>query len=91
MPQGTHVEERIIGGAPEYQVAPSDPIDFCETPPTPTTPVNPCTDPCAQCGEVSTTCEPCNTCCSNPNSCTLDCKGNVVQLVQTLSFFLNMD
>ena len=90
MPQGTHVEERIVGGAPEYQVAPSDPIDFCETPPTPTTPVNPCTDPCAQCGEVSTTCEPCNTCCSNPNSCTLDCKGNTVQLVQTLTTQTNV-
>lgn len=85
-PQGTHIEEKVVGGAPVYQTAPPEVIDFCETPPTPVTPVNPCTDPCAQCGTVSTTCEPCNTCCANPDSCSLDCKGNVIQLVQVLSY-----
>jgi hypothetical protein len=85
LPQGTHVEERIVGGAPEYQVAPPKDVDWCETPPTPQTPVNPCTDPCAQCGNATENCEPCNTCCANPNSCTIDCKGNVIQLVQTLT------
>lgn len=84
LPQGTHIEERIVGGAPEYQVAPPEVIDFCETPPIAQTPVNPCTDPCAQCGK-ETNGVPCNTCCSNPNSCTIDCKGNVVQLVQSLT------
>jgi len=85
-PQGTHIEEKIIGGAPEYQEAPPETIDFCETPPVPTTPVDPCNDPCAQCGQPTNNCEPCNTCCSNPNSCTIDCKGNVIQLVQVLSY-----
>lgn len=84
LPQGTHVE-RIVGGAPEYQVAPPKDVDWCETPPTPQTPVNPCTDPCAQCGNATENCEPCNTCCANPNSCTIDCKGQVIQLVQTLT------
>ena len=85
LPQGTHIEERIVGGAPEYQVAPPEVVDFCETPPVPQTPVDPCTDPCAQCGTVTDNCEPCNTCCTNPNSCTIDCKGNVIQLVQVLT------
>jgi len=89
MPQGTHIEERVVGTvAPEYQPAPGDPIDFCETTPEPVTPIDPC-DPCAQCGQP-TDCEPCNTCCANPNSCTLDCKGNAVQLIQTLSYQTNV-
>lgn len=85
LPQGTHIEEKIVGGAPEYQVAPPTDVDWCETPPVTQTPVDPCNDPCAQCGTVTDTCEPCNTCCSNPNSCTIDCKGNVIQLVQVLT------
>jgi len=85
LPQGTHIEDRIVGKiTPEYTPAPSDPIDFCETPPEPITPVDPCCDPCLQCGEPTVNCEPCNTCCANPNSCTLNCKGEVVQLVQVL-------
>ena len=71
LPQGTHIEERVVGTiSPEYQPAPPEPIDFCETPPTPTTPVDPCCDPCLQCGNATVNCEPCNTCCANPNSCT---------------------
>ena len=84
LPQGTHIEDRIVGSvAPEYQPAPPEPIDFCETPIDPVEPCDPC-DPCAQCGTQNDTCEPCNTCCANPDSCSLDCKGNVVQLVQVL-------
>jgi hypothetical protein len=82
LPQGTNMEERIIGKvAAEYQPAPPD-IDLCET----MTPVNPepC-DPCAQCGEA-TNCEPCNACCAKPESCTLQCNGDVTQLVQVLTY-----
>lgn len=82
-PQGTHIEEKIIGTvAPEYQVAPPETIDLCTTP-IESAPIDPC-DPCAQCGQ-NTNCEPCNTCCSNPSSCTLNCKGEVTQLVQVLT------
>lgn len=85
LPQGTHIEERVVGSiSPEYQPAPPEPIDFCETPPTPITPVDPCCDPCLQCGNTTVNCEPCNTCCANPNSCTLNCKGDAIQLVQVL-------
>jgi hypothetical protein len=86
LPQGTRVEEKIIGAAPEYQTAPPETVDFCETPPTPLEPVDPCNDPCAQCGQTTNNCEPCNTCCANPNSCTINCKGEVVQLVQALTY-----
>jgi hypothetical protein len=81
-PQGTRTEEKIIGTvAPEYQVAPPEIIDLCETPIESS--CDPC-DPCSQCG-AETNCEPCNTCCSNPSSCTLNCKGEVTQLVQVLT------
>jgi hypothetical protein len=83
LPQGTHIEEKIIGKvAPEYQEAPPETIDLCTTP-IEKEECDPC-DPCAQCGE-ETNCEPCNTCCSNPSSCTLNCKGEVTQLVQVLT------
>ena len=83
LPQGTHVEERIVGKiAPSYQVAPQD-INFCEAPIAPVDTCDPC-DPCAQCGQVNNNCEPCHTCCANPDSCTLNCNGDVTQLVQVL-------
>ena len=82
LPQGTQIEERIVGKVtPEYQAAPPDPIDWC-TAPIVEEPCDPC-DPCAQCGQ-STNCEPCNTCCTNPDSCALTCTGEVVQLTQVL-------
>lgn len=85
MPQGTHIEEKIVGKVtPEYQQAPEDPIDFC-TVPLEETPCDPC-DPCAQCNAPQTTCEPCNTCCANPESCSLTCDGNLTQLVQVLKY-----
>jgi hypothetical protein len=80
LPQGTRMEERIVGTiAPQYQQAPPEPIDFCTD-----IVVNPC-EPCVQCGQ-QTNCEPCNTCCTSPNSCTLNCNGDVTQLVQVLSY-----
>jgi hypothetical protein len=83
MPQGTHIEEKIVGKVtPEYQQAPEDPVDFC-TVPLQEEPCDPC-DPCAQCNAPQTTCEPCNTCCADPTSCSLNCKGEVIQLVQVL-------
>ena len=83
LPQGTHVEEKIIGKVvPEYQEDPFVPVDFC-TDIVVADPCDPC-DPCAQCG-TETNCQPCNACCANPESCSLDCKGNVIQLVQTLT------
>lgn len=83
LPQGTHIEEKIVGTAtPEYLAAPPEVIDICDVPLV-EEPCDPC-DPCAQCGTPSPTCEPCNTCCSNPDSCSLDCNGDVVQLVQVL-------
>ena len=87
LPQGTHIEEKVIGtSAAEYQPDPfCNSPDFCENPVTPVAPVEPCTDPCAQCGEPTNNCEPCQTCCANPKSCTLNCKGEVIQLVQSLT------
>jgi hypothetical protein len=86
LPQGTHIEERLIGKvAPAYQEAPTEPINFCEDIiPVDSTPCDPC-DPCAQCGQ-QTNCEPCNACCSNPESCSLTCNGDAMQLVQTLTY-----
>jgi hypothetical protein len=83
LPQGTQVEEKIIGKVlPEYQVAPPETVDLCEVELEPE-PCDPC-DPCAQCGQ-ETACEPCSTCCANPDSCTINCDGELVQLVQTLT------
>jgi hypothetical protein len=83
LPQGTHVEEKIIGKVlPEYQVAPPETVDMCEVELEPE-PCDPC-DPCAQCGEP-TNCNPCQSCCANPDSCTINCDGDLVQLVQTLT------
>jgi len=82
LPQGTHIEERIVGQVtPEYQESPPEVIDLCEVPLVPE-PCDPC-DPCAQCGG-ETNCEPCNTCCANPDSCSISCTGDLVQLVQVL-------
>jgi hypothetical protein len=80
LPQGTHVEERVIDAAVPYQQTPPNVIDVCQDPVTP----EPC-DPCNQCQS------PCDTDCgctstALPGSCTLNCKGETVQLVQTLNF-----
>jgi hypothetical protein len=84
LPQGTHVEEKIIGKvAPEYQEAPPETIDTC-TDVILDQPADPC-DPCEQCGQ-HTNCEPCATCCSNPESCSINCKGDLVQVVQKLTY-----
>lgn len=82
LPQGTHIEERYVStGAPTYNPAPPEIIDTCAVP---EEPCNPC-DPCAQCGG-ETNCQPCNSCCAVPDSCTIDCKGDTVQLVQVLKY-----
>jgi len=79
MPQGTTVEERIIP-APLYQQTPPNIIDVCSDPVPPETPV-----PCSTCND---NCE----CDSNAMisavkpSCTLNCKGETIQLVQTMKF-----
>jgi hypothetical protein len=80
VPQGTHVEERIIDAAVPYQQAPNE-IDVCTDPVTP----EPC-DPCLQCGDPVTCGEPCDPCSKTDISCSLNCKGETVQLVQTLKF-----
>jgi len=79
LPQGTHVEERTIP-APAYQVAPPNVIDVCQDPvvPAPCDPCNTCGNPC--CEDECTTCPP------TAISCTLNCKGESTQLVQTLKF-----
>ncbi len=81
LPQGTHIEERIINpGMPVYQQAPPNVVTVCQDTPQP----EPC-DPCLQCGNPC--CEqPCNSCCKNELSCTLNCKGESVKLVQTMRF-----
>ncbi len=79
-PQGTHVEERIIDAGVEYQTPPPNVVDVCQDPPT----VDPC-DPCLQCGNPC--CDaPCTSCSSTAISCSLNCKGETVQLVQTLTY-----
>lgn len=79
LPQGTHIEERIIDPVgPQYQQAPPEVIDVCNDPPE----VDPC-DPCLQCGNPC--CEDeCQSCVSSPVSCALNCKGETVQLVQVV-------
>ena len=86
LPQGTHIEEKIIGTvAPEFQDAPPETIDVCTDLETTTEEVcDPC-DPCAQCG-CDTECLPCNTCSANPDSCSLNCDGELVQLTQVLKY-----
>lgn len=79
-PQGTHVEERIIDAAVPYQQAPPNVVDVCQDPPS----VDPC-DPCLQCGNPCCN-EPCTSCSSTAESCSLNCKGETVQLVQTLTY-----
>jgi hypothetical protein len=82
LPQGTHIEERIIDPvAPVYQQAPP-PIDAtcAEEPPT----VDPC-DPCLQCNNPCCT-DTCPTCTAVEESCTLNCKGQTTQLVQVLKY-----
>ena len=79
VPQGTHIEERIIDPViPEYQQAPPPVnLDACEPPE-----VDPC-DPCLQCGNPCCT-DTCGPCSSNEASCSLNCKGEQFQLVQVL-------
>lgn len=83
LPQGTHIEERLVGNMiPEYQVAPPKDVDFCKD----IIPVDESpTLSCPQCG-CDTTLNPCMTCCAKPSSCVLDCKGNVHQVIQTLTY-----
>jgi hypothetical protein len=81
LPQGTQVEERIIDAGPEYQLAPPNVIDVCQDPITP----EPC-DPCLQCGEPVDCGQPCEPCSSTAISCSLNCKGETTQLVQTLKY-----
>lgn len=81
LPQGTQVEERIIP-APDYQQAPPNVIDVCQDPEVPT--VDPC-DPCLQCGNPCCD-QPCEPCSRTDISCSLNCKGETVQLVQTLKY-----
>jgi hypothetical protein len=85
LPQGTQVEEKIIGTvAPEYQQAPPETIDLCEdVVPLENDSINSCTI-CPQCGETIQD-GWCNTCCTNPESCSLTCDGDVMQLVQSLT------
>jgi hypothetical protein len=83
LPQGTHIEERVVNAvAPEYQQAPSPvDIDGCATTEEPQE-VTEC-PPCSQCG--TSTCDSCN-CVAVPESCTLNCKGEQIQLVQVLKY-----
>jgi len=81
MPQGTHIEEKIIGKvAPEYQEVPPESIDTC-TDVVLEEGTTEC-DSCAQCGD----CNPCNVCCSDPSSCSINCDNEVVQVVQQLKY-----
>jgi len=94
LPQGTHIEEKLIGKVtPEYQQAPPDPIDWCNIPfeepeCDPCDPCGDCYDPCAPCPQCGLNMVNgiCNPCCTNPDSCTLNCDGNVYQLVQKLTY-----
>lgn len=71
LPQGTHIEERML--TPEYKYQPPT-IDTC---------TNQTATPTCQTCNAST--DPCN--CSVPTPCVqLDCKGNEYSLVQILSY-----
>ena len=76
---------KVPGTGGATRVPASGAIDFCKTVPEPIQPIDPCCDPCLQCGSAAVNCEPCNTCCANPNSCTLNCNGDVVQLIQVMN------
>lgn len=82
LPQGTHIEERLVGVVPAYQEAPPESVDMCADP----VPVPPAPVPgiCPE-APVLQTCVPINPCCGQEQSCHLDCNGNVFQLVQTLA------
>jgi len=71
LPQGTHVEERLL--TPEYKYQPAT--------------IDTCTDQVAtpHCQTCNATTDPCN--CTVPTPCVqLDCKGNEYTLVQILSY-----
>lgn len=71
LPQGTHVEERLL--TPEYKWQPNV--------------INTCVDQTATptCNVCNASTDPCN--CTVPTPCVqLDCKGNEYTLVQTLSY-----
>jgi hypothetical protein len=71
LPQGTHVEERLL--TPEYKWQP-DTIDTCT--------IQTATPKCQTCNAST---DPCN--CAIPKPCVqLDCKGNEYSLVQILSY-----
>jgi len=71
LPQGTHIEERML--TPEYKYQPPT-IDTCTT--------QSATPTCQTCNAST---DPCN--CSVPTPCVqLDCKGNEYSLVQILSY-----
>ena len=77
MPQGTNIEEKLIGTvAPAYQAAPPETIDTCTD-----VVLNDPTAACEQCGETE-----CNSCCTNPDSCSINCKGELVQVTQKLTY-----
>jgi hypothetical protein len=94
LPQGTHIEEKIVGKVvPEYQQTPPAVIDLCAAPyqPADCDPLDPCGncyDPCAPCPQCGTNMVNgiCNPCCTHPESCTLSCNGDVIQLVQELTY-----
>jgi hypothetical protein len=84
LPQGTHIEEKIIDPlVPTYQNPPPNVIDVCTDPVV--DPVVPC-DPCNTCGDPCCTpvCESCSP--TVPNSCKLDCKGQTIQVVQRVTY-----
>lgn len=87
VPQGTHIEERLIDPViPVYQQAPP-PVEL-GTCPSPVVTPDPC-DPCLQCG-IPCCDQPCNRCTKKENSCHLNCKGEHYQLVQTLKYETRM-
>ena len=80
-PQGHHIEECIVGKLqPEWIGAPVVPSNFCEHI-DPVVPVQENDCVCPQCGETMVD-NVCHYCCRHPESCSLDCKGNVIQIVQ---------
>jgi hypothetical protein len=85
LPQGTQVEERVIDPvAPVYQPTPPNVIDVCTDPviPEPCEPCNDCGTPCCDTVCACAQTAPCNT----SLGCSINCKGETIQLVQTLKF-----
>lgn len=84
MPQGTNIQERIVGAVPNYKEAPPEVVDLCTDP----VPVLPTPPPGTCPGQIPApqSCVPENPCCGQEGTCHLDCNGNVFQLVQYLSF-----